>query len=76
MDASGRVVIPKVLREALGLNPGRVVEITVRDRLLEIAAVEESGQRALDDAPMDSPGEETPTLTVDMVRETLDRIRR
>jgi AbrB family looped-hinge helix DNA binding protein len=36
IDAAGRVVIPKPLREAAGLKPGTALEIAYRDGKIEI----------------------------------------
>src|SRR6266849_5315465 len=36
IDAAGRVVVPKALRDALGLGAGQAVEITIADGRLEI----------------------------------------
>jgi AbrB family looped-hinge helix DNA binding protein len=37
IDAAGRVVIPKALRERVGLQAGMEIEVNVRDGLIEIA---------------------------------------
>lgn len=39
IDRAGRVVIPKAMREAAGLEPGSELEIEFRDGRLEIEAV-------------------------------------
>ncbi|MDP9343090.1 MAG: AbrB/MazE/SpoVT family DNA-binding domain-containing protein [Actinomycetota bacterium] len=77
IDAAGRVVIPKVLRDELGLTGGKEVEVSLRDGHLELEPVsvpmhlvERGGVlMAEPDAPI-------PPLTVEQVRETLDRVRR
>ena len=77
IDGAGRVVVPKALRDALGLTAGQVLEIAERDGRLEIApaptpmrlADEGDGVAAITDVEM-------PVLTEAMVRETLERIRR
>jgi AbrB family looped-hinge helix DNA binding protein len=77
IDAAGRVVIPKSLRDALGLTGGQSLEITERDGRLEIVPAptpmrlvdEGDGVIAVADVDM-------PVLTADMVRDTLERTRR
>ncbi len=70
-------MIPKSLREALGLQGGEPIEVEERDGRLEIAiaptkmTLEESeyGLVAV-------PEEALPPLTAETVRETLERTRR
>jgi AbrB family looped-hinge helix DNA binding protein len=77
IDSAGRVVIPKALRQALGLSAGQPLEIVERDGRLEIMPAptpmklvdEGDGVVAVADSDM-------PVLTADMVRDTLERIRR
>jgi AbrB family looped-hinge helix DNA binding protein len=78
IDRAGRVVIPKPMREELGLRGGEELEITTRDGRIEIeqplrpmALVERDGFLAAE-----IEGEDQPTLTVDDVREVLERLRR
>jgi AbrB family looped-hinge helix DNA binding protein len=77
IDSAGRIVIPKPLRQRLGLEPGRAVEIRERDGRLEIEPAptamtlvrRKGGVVAV-------PAEPLPTLTDDMVRATLEGTRR
>jgi AbrB family looped-hinge helix DNA binding protein len=77
IDAAGRIVVPKALREALGLTAGQPLEIVERDGRLEIVSAptpmrlvdEGDGVAAVADVEM-------PALTTAMVRDTLERVRR
>ena len=70
-------MVPKALRETLGLTAGQPLEIVERDGRLEIVPAptpmrlvdEGDGVAAITDVDM-------PVLTTAMVRETLDRVRR
>jgi len=77
IDSAGRVVIPKPMRDRLGLERGRVVEIRERDGRIEIepAATPMSlAHRA--GGLVAVPDEELPPLTDEMVRATIERTRR
>jgi AbrB family looped-hinge helix DNA binding protein len=77
IDGAGRIVVPKALREGLALYGGQELEVTARDGHLEIAVPstpmrleERDGVAvAVTEAPL-------PPLTQDVVRDTLDRVRR
>lgn len=77
IDSAGRIVVPKRLREELGFKPGQQLELSVADGRLEvehpatpIRLEERDGQLvAVTDREM-------PTLTAEMVRDTLEQIRR
>jgi AbrB family looped-hinge helix DNA binding protein len=77
IDSAGRVVIPKPLRVRLGLEQGRIVDIRERDGRIEIepAPVAMSLARRAG-GPVAVPAEELPALTDDLVRATIERIRR
>ena len=77
IDPAGRLVIPKRIRDRLGLRGNEQVEITERDGRIEIEPAptevelvrEGSVLVALPDRPL-------PPLTDEIVRETMDRVRR
>jgi AbrB family looped-hinge helix DNA binding protein len=77
IDAAGRIVIPKALRDRLGLGQARDVEIHERDGSIEIeplatpmSLVKRGGGRVA------VPDGKLPPLTDDLVRETLEKTRR
>jgi AbrB family looped-hinge helix DNA binding protein len=77
IDGAGRIVIPKALRDRLGLGQARDVEIHERDGCIEIEPlatpmilVKRGGGRVA------VPDGKLPRLTDDLVRETLEKTRR
>jgi AbrB family looped-hinge helix DNA binding protein len=77
IDAAGRIVVPKPLRQALHLTPGQALEIRAGDGRLEIeiAATPMTLQKQGRDL-VAVPEVGLPTLTADEVRDTLERVRR
>jgi AbrB family looped-hinge helix DNA binding protein len=77
IDSAGRVVIPKAIRDRLGLHRGRKVEIRERDGHVEIEPVSSPmslvrrGRRLVAKA-----AGAIPPLTDAIVRETIERTRR
>jgi AbrB family looped-hinge helix DNA binding protein len=77
IDSAGRIVIPKAIRDRLGLHRGRKVEIRERDGHVEIEPASppmtllRKGRRLVAQAKG-----RMPPLTDDIVRETLERTRR
>lgn len=77
IDAAGRVVIPKTLRDRLQLGKDRAVEISERDGRIEIEAVStpmslvKRGGRVVV-----VPDRKMPPLTDEVVRATIERTRR
>jgi AbrB family looped-hinge helix DNA binding protein len=77
IDTAGRLVVPKPLRQALGLRPGQALEIRAGDGRLEIEIAPTpmrlkkrgKGVVAVPDASL-------PPLTAEQVRDTLERLRR
>jgi bifunctional DNA-binding transcriptional regulator/antitoxin component of YhaV-PrlF toxin-antitoxin module len=77
MDAAGRLVIPKALRQALGFRPGQVLEARATDGRLELeiaptpVKLKKRGRGVVA-----VPNSKLPALTADAVRDTLERVRR
>jgi AbrB family looped-hinge helix DNA binding protein len=78
IDKAGRIVVPKAMREELGLAGGQEVEITTADGEIVISPVsvpkrvvvgDDGWAILVADGPM-------PPLTDEMVRATLESIRR
>ena len=77
IDPAGRIVVPKALRDELGLTGGQELEIVARDGRLEVEVpptamrLEPRGSVvvAVPDLPL-------PALTAVTVREVLERTRR
>ena len=77
IDAAGRIVVPKAMREALDLKPGQTLEIRAGDGRLEIeAAATPMSLRKRGKGMVAVPEKDLPELTAAEVRETLERIRR
>lgn len=77
IDAAGRIVVPKALRDAMGLSAGRPIDVVYVDGHIEIdlAAIEVEVNTS-GELPVLQPHEDLPPLTEDLVRETLDATRR
>jgi AbrB family looped-hinge helix DNA binding protein len=77
IDAAGRIVVPKALRQALGLRPGQPLEIRAGDGRLEIEiAPTVMALRKRGRGPVAVPQDALPPLTAEEVRATLERVRR
>ncbi len=77
IDQAGRIVVPKPLRDLIGLKAGQEVEVSAVDGRLEIA-VSPTPMQLEDRAgiAVAVPGVDLPELTQEMVRETLEQLRR
>ncbi len=77
IDTAGRIVVPKPLRDALGLVGGEALEIEERDGRLEINAeptpvrLVQRGRHWVAEADR-----QLPPLTGELVRNTLEQVRR
>jgi AbrB family looped-hinge helix DNA binding protein len=77
IDSAGRIVVPKRLREELGFKAGQRLQLSAVDGRLEVEhpttpmRLERHAGRLVAVADR-----EMPTLTPELVRETLEQIRR
>jgi len=77
IDGVGRIVIPKPMRDALGIDGPTELELIERDGALELtvpyikAHLEER-----DGFTVIVPDQPVPPLTNEIVRETLERVRK
>jgi len=77
IDRSGRVVVPKPLRDRLGLVGAAEIEIDERDGVIEIRPVPVAVELVeTPDGPVARPLEAVEPIDDTVVRETLERIRR
>ena len=77
LDAAGRLVVPKSLRQALGLKPGQALEIRAGEGRLEIEIAPTSMRlKKRGKGVVAVPDTELPALTAEQVRDTLERVRR
>ena len=77
IDAAGRIVVPKALRQALGLKPGQPLQIRAGDGRLEIeVAATPMKLKKRGKGLVAVPDTELPPLTAEQVRDTLERVRR
>lgn len=77
IDAAGRIVVPKALRDYLDLKPGQPLEISVGDGRIEIAiAPTPITLRKRGKGVVAVPDRALPPLTAEQVRATLERVRR
>ena len=77
IDKAGRVVVPKKLRDSLGLSGGEALEIRETDGRIELEPM--PAKIRLEDRPeglVAVTEEDLPPLSDDLVRKTLERARR
>lgn len=76
IDTAGRIVVPKSLRDALGLRPGAQLEISARDGRLELEPQATPMELVCRDGVWTAVTvEDLPTLTTDHVRAVLEQTR-
>lgn len=77
IDAAGRIVVPKPMRDELGLTGGQELEISARDGRIEVEVAPVGMRLEERDGMLTAvPDEPLPPLTTSQVREVLERTRR
>jgi len=77
IDKAGRVVVPKPMRDELGLRGGAEIEIALVDGHIEIEPVASHIRLERKDGRLVAMSDrEMPALTAEMVRDVLEQIRR
>ena len=77
IDGAGRLVVPKPIRDAAGIRAGAELEIRVADGRIEIEpAPLEVKLVKRGSLTVAVPRKRIPPLTGEIVRQTLDRVRR
>lgn len=69
-------MVPKPIRDAMGLEPGRAIDITFSSGRLEIEVAPVQAHVEHGDMPRIVADEEVPPLTADEVRDTIESTRR
>ena len=76
IDRAGRIVIPKTIRDQVGLAPGTEIDIELRDGRIEIEPAPVPMRIAYRGGrPVIETDVSMPPLTAEDVRETLERTR-
>jgi AbrB family looped-hinge helix DNA binding protein len=78
IDKAGRIVVPKAMRDELGLTGGSEVEVALVDGHIEIdvAPARIWLERGADGRLVAATDREMPVLTAERVREVLEQVRR
>jgi AbrB family looped-hinge helix DNA binding protein len=77
IDAAGRLVVPKAVRDAMGLEPGRAVDVVYTDGRIEIEVAPALTHVEVGEGlPRIVADEELPPLTDRDVRDTVEATRR
>ena len=76
IDAAGRIVVPKAIREELAMYGGQELEVTAVDGHIEIDIPSVIHLEEREGHLVGVPDVPIPPLTDEIVRETLEKIRR
>lgn len=78
IDAAGRIVVPKAVRDAMGLTAGRQIDVSYADGKIEIeiAPADVDVELADDGLPRVVYKGDAPPLTDEIIRATIEATRR
>jgi AbrB family looped-hinge helix DNA binding protein len=77
IDRSGRLVVPKAIRDRLQIVDGADVDVDEHDGVIEVRVAPVAVVvTATPEGPTAVAVDDVPPLTDEVVRETLDRVRR
>lgn len=77
IDAAGRIVVPKAVRDAMGLAAGRAIDVVYTDGRIEIElAPADVATEVEDGLPRLRPSDRLEQLTDEQVRDVLEATRR
>ena len=77
VDAAGRIVVPKPVRDAMGLTAGTAIDVVYTDGRIEIGLAPADVTIDTDDGmPRLLPNERLEDLTDEQVRDALEATRR
>jgi len=77
IDRAGRLVVPKVLRDELGMEAGQPLQASVNDGRLEIEPVALDAELVeVDGVMVITPRQQVPPITRDEVRRVIESVRR
>jgi len=77
IDGAGRLVVPKTLRDRLSIGAGVVVDVIERNGVIEIHPMPVDVELVqAQGGPIARSVDRLPPLTEEVVRDTLERVRR
>jgi bifunctional DNA-binding transcriptional regulator/antitoxin component of YhaV-PrlF toxin-antitoxin module len=77
IDSVGRLVVPKRMRDSLGISGPAELELTSRDGVLELTVADTPARvEDRDGMPVIAPDVPVEALTVEGARAAVDRVRR
>ncbi|WP_110208072.1 AbrB/MazE/SpoVT family DNA-binding domain-containing protein [Nocardioides daejeonensis] len=77
IDAAGRIVVPKVMRDAMGLTAGREIDVVFTDGRIQIELAPVEVEVEMDNGlPRLVPKRPTPDLSDELIRDTIEFTRR